>query len=117
MGNLKCSVDKSAQIFYTETMEAWVTWAIQGVIVLVITLVGAYIRSIINGLKDKIAENKKDIYDNGECIEKNVIAISNAKTELYEHTEEKYYTKETMDAKIIALKYRRDRGGDPSATL
>lgn len=100
-------------------MEAWVTWAIQGAIVLVITVVGAYVRSIINGLKEKIAENKKDIEDNGECIEKNVDGIIAAKKEFYEHLEEKHYTKETMDAKILALKYRQrsGRSEDPNVTL
>ena len=99
-------------------MEAWVTWAIQGAVVLVFMLGAAYIRSIVNSLKDDIAENKKDIEDNGECIEKNVTAISDGKKELFLHGEKMYYTKETMDAKLLALKYRgRDRGGDPSQTL
>ncbi len=100
-------------------MEPWVTWAIQGVIVLVISVVGAYIRSIVNGLKEDIAENKKAIGENAGDIEVNEKGIITAKKEFYEHLEEKHYTKETMDAKIIALKYRQrsGRGEDPNVTL
>lgn len=97
-------------------MEPWIRDLIVGAIVLIGI---GYIKYVLSDVKGDIAENKKDIEDNGECIEKNVNAISAAKKELYEHTEEKYYTKETMDAKIIALKYRQGdhRTGDPNNTI
>lgn len=99
-------------------MDAWITWAIQGAVALVFMLGAAYVRSIINGLKDKIAENQKDIGKNAGDIEVNEKGIIAAKTELYEHGEKTFYTKETMDAKIIALKYRSDgRTGDPNNTI
>ena len=79
-------------------------------IALIIIVVGGYIRYVLADVKSAISKNAED-------IEKNDTAISDGKKELYEHGEKMYYTKETMDAKIQALKYRRDRGGDPSATL
>ena len=79
-------------------------------IALIIIVVGGYIRYVLADLKSKIGKNS-------DGIEENDKAISEGKKELYEHGEKMYYTKETMDAKIQALKYRRDRGGNPSATL
>lgn len=95
-------------------MEPWIRDLIVGVVVLIAV---GYMKYVLADVKGDIAENKKDIEDNGECIEKNVTGISDAKKELYEHTEKTYYSKETMDAKILALKYRGDRGGDPSQTI
>lgn len=78
-------------------------------IALLILVVGGYIRYVLADLKSKISKN-------ADGIEENDKAISDGKKELYEHGEKMYYTKETMDAKLLALKYR-GRGGDPSATL
>lgn len=87
-------------------------------IALIILLVGGYIRYVLADVKSSISKNAEDIEENDK-------AISDGKKELYEHGEKMYYTKETMDAKIIALKYRidrgddrgSDRGSDPYATL
>ncbi len=79
-------------------------------IALLILVVGGYIRYVLADLKSKISKN-------ADGIEENDKAISNGKKELYEHGEKMYYTKETMDAKMVALKYRIDGKGDPSATL
>ena len=80
-------------------------------IALIILIVGGYIRYVLGDLKSKISKNAEDIEENDK-------AISNGKKELYEHTEKTYYSKETMDAKIIALKYRQgDRSGDPGSTI
>jgi hypothetical protein len=96
-------------------MEPWVRDLIIGGVIL---LVGGYIRYVLNDLKGDIADNKKATGKNAGDIEANEKGISAAKKELYDHTEKTYYTKETMDAKIIALKYRQgDRSGDPNTTI
>lgn len=85
---------------------------INALIALAVLIVGGYIRQIINDLKEKSAENTKD-------IETNRKAISEGKKELYEHTEKTYYSRDTLDAKHEALKYRqggRSRGSDPMST-
>lgn len=93
-------------------MDPWIRDIIVGGIVVVAI---GYIKYVVADLKSKIKENK-------DGIDRNEDKISNGKKELYEHLQDQYYNCTTMDAKILALKYRQDgrgriRGTNPGGSL
>ena len=96
-------------------MEPWVRDLIVGGVILMAV---GYVKYVLNDLKSGIADNKKDIGKNAGDIEVSEKTISAGKKEIYEHGEKTFYSKETLDAKLNALKYRQDGSGrgDPGDT-